>query len=210
MEEEEWRPVIGYEELYAVSSNGRIKNRRGMILKGLPDTKNYLRVCLYKKIDGKLMHEWLFIHRLVAIAFIDNPDSKPEIDHIDGDIHNNGISNLRWATHKENIHNENTFPKVLAHIKRINDDPTIHAKSVTTQSTPEARSKASKLKNAVKKRVRCKETGEEFDSMHEAARVKGITYKAILHSCQRMTQDDKQVKTINNKTIYHFEYIIGD
>ena len=52
-------------------------------------------------IDGKKK----YVHRLLAEVFIPNPDNKSEIDHIDGNPKNNDLSNLRWATHKENLNN---------------------------------------------------------------------------------------------------------
>ena len=52
-------------------------------------------------LDGKKY----LLHRLLAEAFIPNPEGKPEIDHIDGNPLNNDLSNLRWATHKENLNN---------------------------------------------------------------------------------------------------------
>ena len=48
-----------------------------------------------------------YVHRLVALAFIDNPDNKPTIDHIDRDKNNNCVENLRWATQSEQEYNKN-------------------------------------------------------------------------------------------------------
>ena len=52
------------------------------------------------RMDGK--YKKMYIHRLVALAYIPNPESKPQVDHIDGDNSNNIISNLRWCTNEEN------------------------------------------------------------------------------------------------------------
>lgn len=59
---------------------------------------SYLRVMLYK--DNKRYNKR--VHRLVAEQFIENPDNKPEVDHIDGDKSNNSVENLRWVTGEEN------------------------------------------------------------------------------------------------------------
>ena len=125
-----WKPVVGYEGLYEVSSYGRVRSLdridsnnhplKGVILKPYISNSGYLLVGLYKqqKRDRKLLH------RLVAEAFIPNPDNKPEIDHIntiktdntvflneDGSI-NYEKTNLRWTTRKENINNPLTKTKM--------------------------------------------------------------------------------------------------
>ena len=93
------KDVKGYEGKYTVSPEGivwnLIKNREVAQF----DTYNgYLCVNLYK--DGKKKN--CRVHRLVAEAYIPNPEDKPEIDHIDGNRKNNDISNLRWVTSAEN------------------------------------------------------------------------------------------------------------
>lgn len=96
---ESWRPVVGYEGLYEVSDKGRVKSFlkiKNRILKPVND--NYLRVDLYKNGKNNLK----LIHRLVAEAFIKNPNTKPQVNHIDGNKHNNTIENLEWVTAKEN------------------------------------------------------------------------------------------------------------
>ena len=92
LEKEEWRLVEGTEDYY-ISNRGRFK--RGKKLRKIsPDTEGYLRC--------NIGHQKFRIHRLVAQAFIPNPDNLPVVDHIDGNKKNNFVSNLRWVTHREN------------------------------------------------------------------------------------------------------------
>lgn len=103
-----WKEIKGYEGLYEVSSEGRVKSlgrKPGIMKPGL--SRGYLKIGLVK--DG--IKSMFRIHRLVAGAFIPNPDDKPEVDHIDGDRKNNRVENLRWMTHKENNNNPVTVQR---------------------------------------------------------------------------------------------------
>lgn len=81
---------------YEVSDAGEVRNvRTGRVLKGILKD-GYHRVMVYP--DKKC----IYIHRLVALHFIENPENKPYVDHIDRDRTNNHVSNLRWATNSEN------------------------------------------------------------------------------------------------------------
>lgn len=93
---ERWKPIQGYEN-YAVSSWGRVRNGE-VILKPEEHAKGYLRVDLYDENGRKHFK----VHRLVAEAFIPNPDEKPCVNHIDGNNQNNSVSNLEWVTDREN------------------------------------------------------------------------------------------------------------
>lgn len=102
-----WKDIEGYEGLYQISNMGRIKslgngssnNSKEKILKSSKDRGGYLRVDLYKNGKGKA----LTIHRLVAIAFLPNPDNLPEINHKDENPQNNCVSNLEWCNRSYNI-----------------------------------------------------------------------------------------------------------
>ena len=98
---EVWRSVDGYVN-YQVSNIGRVRNANtGKILNGTFHTGGYLQV----KLTSTQGRRNEFIHRLVAHEFIDNPDSKRCVDHINHDKTDNTVINLRWATHSENSRN---------------------------------------------------------------------------------------------------------
>lgn len=93
-----WEKVNSYEDLYWVSNLGRVKNKHGLILK--PEYSNKGYACIQLRKDGKCIKKR--IHRLVAEAFIPNPDGLPEVNHKDLNKANNKVSNLEWVDHKEN------------------------------------------------------------------------------------------------------------
>lgn len=104
-EKEKWLPVVGYEDLYMVSNYGRIysipnDNKVGGILKHHVDKKSGYHFIILSKNHKKFNTS---VHRLVAIAFIPNPDNKPTVNHIDGNKDNNNVDNLEWATYKEQL-----------------------------------------------------------------------------------------------------------
>ena len=107
-----WLPIEGYENLYEVSNLGRVcslertvikKNDAtrkvpGKILKPGTNKNGYLKVNLCKNGTRRTC----YLHRLVATAFIPNPDKKPQVNHKDEDKTNNTAENLEWCTAKEN------------------------------------------------------------------------------------------------------------
>lgn len=107
MKEEIWLPVKGYELLYEISSHGNVRRilyRGKQVQKNLKPkitTKGYLNVALRNSLAGT--RKWFLVHRLVGIAFIANPENKPQINHEDGNKENNYFENLKWATAQENI-----------------------------------------------------------------------------------------------------------
>lgn len=105
---EEWRPVVGYEKTYEVSNFGEVRSkfsyysRGGVFVKKLKLSKSngYLRCGLRK--HGVIKQ--YSVHRLVAQAFIPNPNNYSQVNHIDGVKHNNKVENLEWVSPKMNIH----------------------------------------------------------------------------------------------------------
>lgn len=117
MIEEVWKDIKGYEGMYQVSNTGKIKSlkridcagkiRTGNILQPNKLKKGYLRIGLNK--NG--IRERFMVHRLVAEAFIPNPENKPFIDHINTIKDDNRVENLRWVTNQENCNNPITLEK---------------------------------------------------------------------------------------------------
>lgn len=94
--------IVEYEGLYQVSTLGRVKsfhNRKERILKQVKTKDGYLRVDLWK--DGK--HHWKLVHRLVAEAFIGNPNGDYEINHKDFNPSNNHVENIEYCDRQYNI-----------------------------------------------------------------------------------------------------------
>lgn len=99
------KDVKGFEGLYQITDDGRVYSvRRGIYLKPKRDKDGYLQVNLYK--DKKQYTKK--IHRLTGEAFLDNPEGKTEINHIDCQRDNNNIANLEWVSRQENVSKQRT------------------------------------------------------------------------------------------------------
>jgi hypothetical protein len=109
---EQWKPVAGFDDLYEISSLGRVRSlgrnirlwhggihaRKGRVLRNRYTKDGYDIVALSR--DGKQHNT--SVHRLVATAFVPNPADKPCVNHIDGNPSNNAAANLEWVTYSEN------------------------------------------------------------------------------------------------------------
>ena len=93
-----WTEIKDFEGLYWVSTWGRVKNSRDQIISQYDNYKGYPKVYLFKK--GKRYKKR--VNRLVAMAFIPNPNNLPQVDHMDGNKQNNSVTNLRWVDNSTN------------------------------------------------------------------------------------------------------------
>lgn len=113
MDKEIWKDIAGYEKMYQVSNLGRVRSldryswngykywlQRGKILKPCQQKSGYLNVDLS---DGHSKSHKYRVHRLVAQAFIPNPNNYPQVNHKDEDKSNNKVENLEWCTAKYNL-----------------------------------------------------------------------------------------------------------
>ena len=175
-----WKDIEGYEGLYQISNKGRVKslgnnkNRKEKILSCKPNNKGYLRVNLYK--NGKKKH--FSVHRLVAIAFIPNPNNLLEVNHKDENKENNHVKNLEWCTSEYNnnygTHNE--------------------------RSSISRKGKKHK-KHKFKKQILCIETGEIFDTSQD---VINIMFNGKGDSSTIRANSRGKIKSAYR---YHFKYI---
>ena len=95
--QEIWKPVVGFEEYFKISNLGRLK-RKDRILKATND-RGYLKIKL--SVNGKRYLR--YIHRLVAEAFIPNPNNYKEVNHKDSNPENNRVDNLEWCDRRYNL-----------------------------------------------------------------------------------------------------------
>ena len=171
-----WKAVVGYEGLYEVSNYGRvrslikktrIRNKDGL-MKFKYDTQGYYRVNLTK--NGKPKTE--LVSRIVAKAFIPNPDNLPQVGHEDDNRNNNSVSNLYWTDALENNHHNGKMARFQKkHNKKIGEiSKTLSIPVIGTNI----------------------ETGEEirFDSMQEAQR-NGFINGKISQCCNGIRKTHK-------------------
>lgn len=121
---EEWRPVVGFGDLYEVSNLGNVRSLQFHGKKRIRMMTQSTIKLGYKVVK---LRDWnnhiagsFPVHRLVAQAFIPNPESKPQVDHIDTNPSNNVVTNLRWVTSLENQNNPLTLKRLQTSLTKYN------------------------------------------------------------------------------------------
>lgn len=190
--QEIWKDIEGYEGLYQVSNLGRVKSLKRYRsnhtkLQAVPekikstrlDNQGYKLIDLYKDSKGKTIR----IHRIVAEMFIDNPNSKETVNHIDGNKQNNIVDNLEWASFKEQ--NKHFYKYNLKSNGNI-------IKAVKAMNKAQA------------KKVKCLNNGTVYESASEAGRQVGISGSLIMRCCRG---ERKSAGKDNNMNPLHWIYL---
>ena len=165
--EEVWKDIVGYEGLYQVSNLGRVKSlnykhtKKEGVLAFKRHKSGYLTVMLCKNGENKNRS----IQTLVAGEFIENPENKPCVNHIDGNKENNAVENLEWVTYSEN---------------------TRHAIRTGLRADCNTRGKVGALNPLSKRVLQYSKSGEfikEWPCMSDAARFYGCNPALIVNCC---------------------------
>ena len=161
---EEWRFIDCTDRRYQVSSLGRIKSLwrikcrwksyKQLILEPRRDQQGYCSITIQIVVDRVSEAKEFYVHRLVAAAFIPNPEGKKTVNHINGCKDDNRVSNLEWATQSEN--NKHAYETGL------NSNHLDY--------------------NTQKKTVKCVETGETWPSLAQASLAAGCRYRSGLQN----------------------------
>jgi len=116
--QEEFRKITGFEN-YSVSNLGNVRvDKTGELRKFKIHNAGYYEINLSK--NGKKYY--FRVHRLVALMFIPNPQNKPYVDHIDNNIINNNVNNLRWANGQDNNRNRSLAKNNTSGVKGVHWD----------------------------------------------------------------------------------------
>lgn len=193
---EVYKQIPGYEWKYDVSNIGNVYSYHSKrIMKPKQSKTGYLRVTL---CDGKGNHKTFNIHRLVAMAFIENPESKPTVNHLNEIKTDNRVENLEWATTAEQNKHGTRIKRAMEHTDWVARTAKINYAEVAKKHD------YSKQSMCNRKRVRVFKGNEfvgDFATQREASKVCGISTSKV-SSCVN--------GTIKSCRGYSFKRIEGD
>ena len=173
-----WKDVVGFEELYEVSCQGKIRNKNnGRLLNGWTIKKGYIQVALRKNKKSYFM----LVHRIVAEAFIPNPDRKEFVDHINTITSDNRVENLRWCNYTENNNNPTTRRKNS--IAKTGKNNPLYGKTHKKETILKMINSEKNI--SVVQISKSGTTLNVWNSMCEAERETGIPQGNITKCCQR-------------------------
>lgn len=179
---EQWRDIVGYEGFYQVSNMGRVRSLTRTFMRS-DGTKATYKSRVLKPVGRPYLHVYLSksnvhimvrVHRLVAEAFVPNPEDLECVDHIDCDKTNNRADNLRWCSHLQNMRyaQENGLFNSNFQYELLSDEKKLAMKA--PRMVPIVR-----------------DDGKEYDCVEDAARDMGVTHGAISHVLRGVTKTCK-------------------
>lgn len=127
---EEWRDVVGYEEYFSVSSEGRVYSKRTNKLLSLSKTKSGYLIFTTRFGSRESRTITFRVHRLVAEAFIPNPDNKPQVNHINAVKDDNRKVNLEWVTPKENMEHARDMGLLSTRVGKYNPSSKLRKRDI--------------------------------------------------------------------------------
>lgn len=187
---EEWRDVVGTNGKYQVSNTGKVRNAETKHIRKSQDKHGYRRVNL--TIDGKSKN--CAVHRLVASAFIPNPENKSQVNHKDGVHDNNNVENLEWVTAEENFKHaveNNLYQKGIERYKRLGHS------TYNRKDKPKAYLRKSEII-----------TKKSYDKLMALSEKYGLSISKFINVVDNALSDNKyRLNHTKNKLIFTEEYM---
>lgn len=222
---EVWKDIKKYECYYQVSNKGRIKslaryvyNKDGTVQRfrmetiktPIKSTDGYLMVKLC--VNG--INKTIGIHRLVAEAFIENPNNYPEVNHIDTNRKNNNVNNLEWCAHQSNVAHSAKLGHYKNKCKESNPNYNNHIlHEIYSKNKELAKEKLSRpeKQNGRSRQVKLYDNNHEFFKSFDYIRECCIWFKSTFNiTVKTETVHQHLLKSSKNQTLYYGYYITID
>lgn len=218
MSNEVWKDVVGWEGFYQVSDRGRVRSLdryietsrtkpylvKGRVMKQKTSKQGY-KVISFKNKDVTANP---VVHRLVAIAFIPNPDNLPQVNHIDGNKSNNDFTNLEWCTAKENINH--AF--MLGLKPQGEDSPYAKIDELTAHKICDMLSKGipnteiARILGITKSTVSKIKSGKSWKSVSSSYNIpkkgKGISENIVVKICEMLSEGNTAIEVLSELQDY--------